>query len=372
MYTRYLALVTVIALLSSCKDEPVLSGGGIYSDGQSAVLFTNESVFTVTSKKTGGGINTRSGYTTSYLNAIDINTGETIKHKKIGDFKERVEYLGDAGGKAWFFSHDPDVSLHARDPRTLEITVTAKDILSKNPQLSAGLTEEGYQTQMDTSGKYIFITTKDGYNYLVDPKTYAATKTGDRSSRRYYLSSDATTNVSNLRLNDSLYISFTGNPRSTLRVDEKTFDASSYAFFSRGGTHEPGKSLYYKSKPEKMISAISFIDPHALVNRQAPTGDGERDPLLKQGNIIYVISKSMMGNDFNWILAAIKIEYGGDVQQVWQTEIKGTEKLSSNDKELLFAYVNSGKLLLVFENLVMALQADSGKEVWRKDVRTKD
>lgn len=371
MYARFFTLIAVIVLLVSCKDEPILSGAGMYSNGKSSVLFTNESVYTVTSKKSGGGMTTRGGYTTCYLNAIDVNTGETIKHKKIGDFKERVEYLGEAGGKAWFFSYDPDVSLHARDPQTLEITVTVKDILAKNPSLSSGLAAEGHQTQMDTSGKYIFITTKDGYNYLVDPQTFIASKTGERSNSRFYLSSGATTNISNLDMNDSLEISFQGNTRSVLKVEQKTFNVSSFEFYSRNTNHTPNKNLYYNTKQVEVKADISFIEPRAVVNRQAPTGDGNRDPLLMNDNTLYVISKSMLGNNFNWIIAAIKAEYG-NVHQAWQYELTGTEKVSYSDKDLLFASIAGNKLILVFENAMVGLDLLSGKEVWRKDVRKKD
>jgi hypothetical protein len=172
--------------LFSCRQQPVNEDGGLFVADGKAVLFTTQSEFTVTSKKTRGGSTTRSGYTNFFLLATDAATGQELQKIKLGNYKERTEYLGNLGGKAWFFSHNPAIGLHSRNTQTLQVETATKDIITKNPVLSAGLTEASYQQGIDSSGKYLFATSKDGYHYLVDPQTLLAAKTDERTNRRFY------------------------------------------------------------------------------------------------------------------------------------------------------------------------------------------
>ncbi len=363
---RFLSIAILIISVASCKDAPILVQAGLHNDGKNKILFTIETVYTVTSKKSGGGMTTRSGYTTCFLNAVDIKTGDIIKRKKIGDFNERIEFLGSAGGKAWFFSYDPGVGIHTRNPETLEIGTTSKDIVAKNSVLAKGITGQAYQSNIDSSGKFLFTTTKDGYNYLVDPITLQATKTGDRSNRRFYIT-DAST-AGNSPINDSLDFYFSGGPRAVLEVVTKKFSKRSYDFFSHNGKDLIAKNLYYHQEPSKKYDNISFIQPEKLVNTNAACGEGRREPLLLDGNTVFIVSKSMLGNSYNWVVAGTRITNDG-AGLLWKSEINGTEKVSGSDKELLHGSIADGKLLVVFENLMIAFDSKSGDVIWRKEIR---
>lgn len=365
---KYIPFIACIFFMASCSDSPILVEAGMHHAGGRSTLFTVETVYTVTSKKSGGGISTRSGYTTCYLNAVDVNTGEVLKHKKIGDFKERLHFIGSIGGKAWFYSYDPSVGIHTRDPETLEIGESIKDIIAKNPSLSSGITEQGYQTGVDSSFKFLFTTSKDGYNYLVDPVTLLATKTDERSNRRFYASDDVAENPYN-ELNDSLEFIFSGSPRSKLQVTTKRFNKENFDFFSHGGNKNPSKDLYYSQVGQKKYDEIDLIEPKMLVDMTAPAGQDRRNPPLADGNVYFVISKSMLGNTYNWVVTAINISYT-DAKVKWRYEISNTEKVSYSDKEAISASLVNDKLVLVFENLMIALHKGDGSLVWRKDIRT--
>ena len=365
---KYLPVFVMIFLLVSCKESPILVEAGMHSDGNKHTLFTIETVYTVTSSKSGGGISTKSGYTTCYLNAVDVNTGEVIKHRKIGDFRDRIEFIGSLGGKSWFFSHDPAVGLHTRNPETLEIGESIKDIIAKNPVMAAGITDASYQTGMDSSARYLFTTSRDGYNYLVDPVTLIATKTDEHSNKRFYSPDEPATGMGRNEVNDSLEFLFSGSPRSALEVTTKTFNKSSFDFFSHGGKNIPSKSLYYNQVGVKKYTGFDFIEPKFLNNTASPAGKESGRPLLKEGDIYFVISKSMLGNQFNWVVAAININYN-DASLKWKMTIDNTEKVNPGDKDLLAASIAGEKLVVVFENVMVALNKATGALIWRKDIR---
>lgn len=359
-------LLLALPLLVACKDEPInTAGGGLHSANGQTVLFTPISVYTVTSKKTSGGSTFRRGYTTAYLRATDLATGQEIKKIKIGDFQNRIEFLGSLGGKAWFFSYDPAIGLHTRNAQTLAVEQTVKDILAKNPSLSVGFTEQGYQQGIDSSGKYLFATTKDGYHYLIDPQTLQATKTDERVQRRFY-SSGARRMSFAVELNDSLKISCTsGNGRNSLEVEKEQIDAKAYAFYARGRNEPISKSLYYRTVAKDTVADISFIDPVLLPDMQGPASANNRDPILKTGNTVFILSKNLLGNTFHWVITAVEVPYTGTAQQLWQQPLPSTEQLASNEKEMRFAGLAAGKLVLVFANTIITLNATDGKVLWQ-------
>jgi hypothetical protein len=245
---------------------------------------------------------------------------------------------------------------------------SVKDILAKNPSLAAGITEQGYQSNTDSSGKFIFTTSKDGYNFLIDPVTLLARKTTDRTNRRYYFSGDKVTVTGRVEVNDTLQFDFSGTPRAELEIRTKTFNKHNYDFYSRNGADISSKNLYLISLPEKKYPDINFIEPRLLADAAAPCGDNNRNPLLKDGTTFFVCSKSMLGNSYNWIISAIDINSGGG-SSLWSTTIDKTEKISYSDKNLLNASFAGDKLVLVFENVMLALNKKTGAIAWRKDIR---
>jgi hypothetical protein len=358
-----------LLFLFSCKQQPVNEGGGLFTSGAKPVLFTIQSVYTVTSERKSGGSTRRSGYTDYFLIAADATTGQELQKTKLGDYKDRTEYLGNLGGTAWFFSSNPAIGLHSRNAQTLQIEKGAKDIIAKNPALSAGLTEASHQQGIDSSGRHLFTTSKDGYHYLIDPQTLLATKTDERTNRRYYHSGSKISGFT-VQMSDSLTVSYKGGSgRKSLVVEKLYLDKSSYAFYSRND-RKPNKNMYYKSAEQQVYDDISFIDPVCLVNPALPAGEDNRDPVLKNGNILFVLHKNQLGNEFHWIMSALEINYYEKPRQLWQQPLTATEKSDWSKKDIEYAGLADDKLVLVFSNTAMALNLQTGKPLW-ENVLTK-
>jgi hypothetical protein len=79
---------------------------------------------------------------------------------------------------------------------------------------------------------------------------------------------------------------------------------------------------------------------------------------------LFVLHKSLLGNGFHWIVSAIDISYSGKPRQLWQQPITATEKLDWSKKDIVYAGLADGKLLLVFGNIAVALDLQGGKVAW--------
>jgi hypothetical protein len=220
----------LLFFLFSCKDAPVVTQAAYCNVGQNGIYLMSQQVFTVTSSKSKGGSTTRSGYTTQYLLSIDPATGKTINRLKIGDGRARVEYLGTAAGKAWFFGYDSLLGIHSRNPATLDVIDNTAQIIARNPALKAGITEQAHQHAMDTSGQYLILTTKEGYTYRMDPSTLLVTP-AESPMRRNTFGLTHKSYGGSYHINDSLEINFMGNPRRVLELTRKRKDDDCLQFF---------------------------------------------------------------------------------------------------------------------------------------------
>ncbi len=366
---RSLLMVIALIILASCRNAPVIDQAGFCTDGGDGSYLVSEMIFTTTSKKSQGGSTMRSGYTTQYLYSVNIANGETLKRIKIGDFKARVDYLGMAGGKAWFFSYDPALSIHSRDPKSLAIINNSRNIMERNPSLSTGIAEMAYEHGIDSSGRFIVITSKDGYQYLLDPVSLRTTKAGANEHRRFY-AIKRKSYAGNFPLNDSLEISFdgSGSPRRTLRVMKKRFDQSSYQFYNRpNARREPNRNLYYKNTGSTEYPDISFIDPEFMADNNSSCGENNRNPLLHGEHTIYLLSKSILGQDYNWIISAIDISYAGAPVVRWRYEIDRQKDTRAHDRELVDASITGKYMVFAFKNTLLALDLATGKLQWQKE-----
>ena len=257
--------------LVSCKQPPILDDAGFYSGPANGkkLFYTIESVFYITSTKRGRGIQFNQGYTKRYLNAVNPETGEKINTVKL---KGITNYIGSAGGKAWFFSVDPKFGLHARNPVSLDILVRSKDIIECNPELKSGLSEQADDFSTDTSGRFMFLTANDGYCYLMDPVSLKTVRTDKKAATNYYLH-DNNLLLKSLFINDSLQLSFNGNPREFL-IREKN------------------------AKPAEELKDVSFIEPGILTDPAEKIFIKKTDnfnipaPCLKDSNTIFILSHS--------------------------------------------------------------------------------
>ena len=337
--------------LVSCKQPPVLDDAGFYAGPATGekVFYTIESVFYITSTKRGRGIQFNQGYTKRYLNAVNPENGVKINTVKL---KGITNYIGSAGGKAWFFSADPKVGLHARNPVSLDIMVTSKEIITCNPDIKSGLSGQADDFSTDTSGTSVFITANDGYCYLLDPVSLKTVRTDKKAATNYYWH-DNDLLLKSLFINDSLQVSFRGSPRETLIREKNT----------RQVTEE--------------MKDISFIEPDILSDRTDKILVKETDnfnvpvPGLKDSNTIFILSHNNLSpHTFNWVITALYIDFS-TAKIVWQKEINQTEKIKFFDKQLLKAGIENKYLILVFKNMLLGIDKKTGNIAWRNNYYTK-
>ncbi|MCX6245229.1 MAG: hypothetical protein NTU98_11050 [Bacteroidetes bacterium] len=377
MRSIVLSLIAVL-LLASCKRPPVLENTGFNKDpgNKTKVFYTIESAYYVTSYSKGVGITTSQGFTRRYINAVNPVNGEKIKSVRV---KGKTEYIGSAGGKAWFFSIDPKLKFHARDPLSLDIVVSSGDILKKNQDLKSGLSDQAGNYSMDTTGKYIFFTANDGYYYLLDPVSLNVKKTGQEAGRSYYELSNKELINTTLRISDSMEVYFRGNTRASLVLEkQKTIYTGRVYNVKRPGSDKRVEIREKDIKPvTEELKDISLIDPAILADITKPisvkpqTSIFHSNPYLCDSGTIFILSQSTIDfHTFNWIVTALDLDfYKAGI--LWQTEIGQTEKVNSFDKQFLGSAISDDNLVMVFKNMLLGMNKKTGNIVWRKDYITK-
>ncbi len=226
-FTKLLAFAITIISLSSCFHKNVLKDEAddvekvlIYSQDGKNYLIALESIFQATSKSSGGGITTISGYTELRISVYELETGTLIAREKAGELgeDENTIILGCTEGNLWLHSCDDELGLHSLNPLTLEIKVTLEQILEKNPELKDKLAKsEWYSANQfygyDELEKQLIITDTEGFRYYLNPETLLAEKQIEEIKiptffpNRYF--------SSNVEIDDD-YLSFSGDLRNTL------------------------------------------------------------------------------------------------------------------------------------------------------------
>ncbi|MEI7983121.1 MAG: hypothetical protein WCI71_15835, partial [Bacteroidota bacterium] len=205
---------------------------------------------------------------------------------------------------------------------------------------------------IDTSGGFMFITTNDGYCCLMDPVSLKTVRTDKKAAANYY-SIDNNLLRQSLFINDSLQVSFRGNPREFLIWEKNT----------KQGTEE--------------LKDISFIEPGILTDRTENIFVNETDnfnvpaPCLKDSNTVFILSHSNLSpHTFNWVISALYLDFY-KAKIIWQKEINQTEKISFFDKQFLKAGIENKYLILVFKNMLLGIDKKTGNIAWRDNYITK-
>lgn len=149
------------------------------ADGQCVVV--KESVFHVTSKKRGGGINVTTGHSTIRLSSYDLKTGKQLARVVIGDMnKENLNILGLTGNRLWCVAMDKEQGLHTRNPLTLELLENQSQLAARIPALKNAIREfkfyeiDKYFGFNHEEGAVVF-TDISGNRQQIDPATGATT-----------------------------------------------------------------------------------------------------------------------------------------------------------------------------------------------------
>lgn len=234
-----LLLLLIFALtLTGCFKKNVMDDDAddveevvIANAGGENILVSKESIFQATSKSSNRGIRTTTGYAEYRLSSYNLNTGELLKRIELGERDDDYHYfLGNTDGKLWYFSMNEEVGLHARDPKTLEIIVTQKQITEVNPFLKNNFPKvKWYELRKYFGYNYEkrlpMVTDNSGYVYSLDPLSLKAEKQYGSIEHFDYDKSIQSTSIS---ISNNLNATLSGEPRKYIRLGNKDFEEVSF------------------------------------------------------------------------------------------------------------------------------------------------
>ncbi|HTF04132.1 MAG TPA: hypothetical protein VK826_08900, partial [Bacteroidia bacterium] len=181
--------LTLVLTLSSCFHKDVmndraddLSDSFIYSGKEGTLIITQELIFQANSKKSGGGMTSISGYNECRLTSYDFATGAIVGRVELGgQMDATAEVLAVLNDQLWMYSIDPEIGLHCRNPKTLEIIQKETDIAAlkgfsfSRPLWSVISDYYGF----DPDKNKIILTDLQGVHYEFDPAGTKLVQTED-------------------------------------------------------------------------------------------------------------------------------------------------------------------------------------------------
>ncbi|MCX6557308.1 MAG: hypothetical protein NTW95_07775 [Candidatus Aminicenantes bacterium] len=167
--------------MAKCEADDIVKAA-VYSGPQGYILIAHESIFQAIGKRSGRGFTSIYGYAETRLSAYGLENGQLLARIEFGREKENpVSFLGISNGKLWLYSLDPALGLHGRNPRTLAVTVSQKQILAAEPALQNNLAKIKW-SQINSFFAYderrdkLIITDMQGYHWAVDPQNFTIQK----------------------------------------------------------------------------------------------------------------------------------------------------------------------------------------------------
>jgi len=183
-----MSVISLLVLAAACMHKSPVKGTAddiktavIAQDSSGVpILLTLETVFQASSKSSGGGITMISGYEDLRLSAYDLGTGTMLARHVFGKrIKKGAALLGQAAGLVWVYSTDPQLGLHARDVRSLEVRVGENRLTQENPDLHSTLARPEWSRidqfyGFDVQTNRLVVTDRSGFHWAVDPATLRA------------------------------------------------------------------------------------------------------------------------------------------------------------------------------------------------------
>jgi hypothetical protein len=184
-----IALLSGTLLMSGCLHKDMVKceaddiiKAAVYSGPQGDILIAHESIFQALYKSYNRGFTHISGYTDTRLSAYGLENGQLLARIEFGqETKNPISFLGISNGRLWFYSLDPALGLHGRNPRTLAVTVSQKQILAAEPALQNNLAKIKW-SQINAFFAYdelrdkLIVTDMQGYHWAVDPQNFTIQK----------------------------------------------------------------------------------------------------------------------------------------------------------------------------------------------------
>ncbi len=284
---RLLFALIVAFALSSCFHKNVMEDRAddvidvfVYSGKEGDFLVCKEAVFQATSKKSGGGITSISGYNEYRLSVYDLKTGALKARQEIGEgLEEEKLVLGCYDGLIWMFGAQQDVGLHARSITTLDVVKSQESLLGsgafKNFQFAfPEWARLNSYYMLDAFAGVIHVTDRQGRKFVYNLKNQQLSEYSEEW-RTWRWDDQRTTNV--YQDNDR-YFTLRGEPRKFVvgsRPERKS--DKDYLNAQLLLDNDPVRTAALIDKERKLLAAKIALTQDTLVKLE------QRFPFLKEG-----------------------------------------------------------------------------------------
>lgn len=338
----------------------------IVSTGDGSYIISTEFVFHGKKKAKSGPRGGNFGYYEPRISSHNLETGELTGRFTMGKREEgEIALLGEAGGKIWYVSVNTELGFHARDPKTLEILITEKQVNDANPEFNGQLLkrEWNYISQdfrFDFVKKLPVVTMKSGKLYYIDPSTLKAIEAAEPD----YLMSNSEVTTTSIELKTNYYIELKGQNSRVIEIDRKKAGDTEYL------EGEFMLSTYPVYTP-KDISSNSGQDEYAIIT---------------EDRSLLILSRSDPNDKAKVKISKIKIIDERSVDLIWQTEIDdiyydpekaigGTffETLNIFSKgnpnyKTMKAFLSGGNLIYIYNLKAVCIGLENGKILWQYEI----
>lgn len=353
----------VIFFFAGCNEVSYVDELGVFENGDEVALVLEENAFVMPNRTKKDGITTATGFAKHYIRTIDIAGGKVIASKKIPGGDDQVSYMGTAGNRAWFWSKDSAISLHTRTIQQLNVEKTYLGILKQNKLNLRRMNNKKPDFIVDSSVKNIYVKTIDGSDVQINPYSFAVTTNINPNTTVFY-QRHSNSLIESGELNDSLYINFEGKGTKQLWVSYRAFDKEGYDLYTRSGK-VPDKNLYYRLLGLKKYPELSYIEPAFIADSEKWVSSATEKPVLyTHNNQMYVLSRSAKGTDFSWIINGIYVN-ADTAYQKWKFDLKSIDA-GIETCRFIRAFDVKGLFIAAFENIIIALNSNTGQLVWQK------
>lgn len=262
----------------------------LHYEGPGGPLILNlEQVFQANSKSSSNGVTHISGYVDMRLSSYDLETGKLLARVALGpQIDEANELLGYSPGKVWMFSIDPELGLHWRDPRSLEVKAKWSD-LQAYPVLKSFTPARPEWAQVSQYFAFhwetgdVMLTDDAGFRYLLDPEAFTLEKTELRMPRVEWTDGRFSTSG---QFGEGQYFTLSGDSRHVLEGLGKTSSSDvSFLFgqFLLDKDPQHGAAEFHKVEGEFVTQIQMLLD--SLERLEAAFPDVAEEPAWSSLNM---------------------------------------------------------------------------------------
>jgi hypothetical protein len=313
----------------------------LIEQGRTSVLVSVEKVFHTTRIKSSGSITVRGGYDTWRLTSIDATTGTKIAREVIGDRDERIGLLGSIGEDVWCFSYDPAIGLHARNPRTLQVTkenpapIKGGGWIGSDYISDPSVLHDAYG--IDSTGRYIIAATVDGHFLVSNPNHVDGARELPRDPRRFGKDPSQEPLSRSMKNRDGTSFVLQGQPRQEILSDRAQL-----------------------GNPTSIDPTITFLSASFLIARDR--SDGHLRNIDSSGSL-YILHRDRIGNDAGWMLSRVQTTGGTHVE--WNIKLeRDPEEDRHTDRKVHLATLHGDMLVLVLGTWGYGVDVKRGKMRW--------